>query len=80
MTEIDRAIMQWFREGEQYRRDITSMPLGCSWCGVEHRDHFRRFTDDYGWHAWQEPEREQIHRRLRALIGRRSPHLVEVPA
>lgn len=46
-------------------------PSGCRWCGVEARDHFRRWKPPIGWHQWVEPTPEQRKERMRARRQRR---------
>jgi hypothetical protein len=46
-------------------------PNGCAHCGIEQRCHFRRWTDDAGWHAWTAPTDEQ--RKARMLTRRSAP-------
>lgn len=62
------------------RHKVAPMPLGCRWCGVEERDHARRYVPGHSWHSWAHPTGPQISARLRSLIGRRSPRLLEVHA
>lgn len=41
-------------------------PSGCAHCGVEKRDHARRWTVDAGWHGYTPPSQEQIKTRMKA--------------
>ncbi len=45
---------------------MTAEPSGCRWCGIGKRRHGRQWTDDAGWHPWEQPTREQIKARMLA--------------
>jgi hypothetical protein len=46
--------------------DATFPPHGCRHCGVERRDHARRYRPAPAWHTWTEPTREQVTARVRS--------------
>jgi hypothetical protein len=45
---------------------MTTTPSGCAHCGIEQRDHFRRWTVDAGWHGHTRPTQQQIKDRMNA--------------
>jgi hypothetical protein len=44
----------------------TPTPMGCAECGIDQRGHGRQYTPAAGWHAWQQPTRDQIKTRMQA--------------
>lgn len=41
-------------------------PNGCRWCGINKRPHARQWTQEAGWHSWEQPTRDQIKQRMLA--------------
>jgi hypothetical protein len=41
-------------------------PMGCRLCGIDRRSHARQWKPPTGWHAWEQPTRQQIKERMRA--------------
>lgn len=42
----------------------TPVPNGCTWCGVEKREHMTRWAMGPGLHQWAEPENWQRKQRM----------------
>jgi hypothetical protein len=41
-------------------------PSGCRYCGINAREHARRWKPLVGWHKWAQPTQEQIKARMLA--------------
>lgn len=46
------------------RMTILPTPNGCRWCGIDKRRHARQWTEEAGWHAWEQPTQDQIKARM----------------
>ncbi|MEU0836097.1 hypothetical protein [Streptomyces sp. NPDC005969] len=51
-------------------------PNSCQHCGVDEREHMRRWKPAVGWHAWTPPTQDQIKARM---LARRTARL-DAPA
>lgn len=49
----------------------TVDPNACRWCGIARRGHGRQWTDQAGWHQWEQPTQDQIKARM---LARRAAH------
>jgi len=45
---------------------MAANPNGCRWCGIDQRSHGRQWTDEAGWHTWEQPTQAQIKARMQA--------------
>lgn len=52
-------------DGDRNDWPLTT-PNGCRWCGLEEREHYRRWKPLVGWHYWVAPTDEQRKQRMRA--------------
>nr|WSX25538.1 hypothetical protein OG690_38290 [Streptomyces tubercidicus] len=43
-----------------------TQPNGCRWCDIDKRPHGRQWTEEPGWHAWEQPTQDQIKARMLA--------------
>ncbi|MDP9953146.1 MULTISPECIES: hypothetical protein [Streptomyces] len=53
----------------------TPTPNGCRHDGIDQRTHARQWTQDAGWHAWEQPTQEQIKDRMRARRAARTERI-----
>ncbi|GLZ42819.1 hypothetical protein Acsp05_64430 [Actinokineospora sp. NBRC 105648] len=52
--------------GDGDREDVPlTRPNGCRWCGLEEREHYRRWKPPIGWHHWVVPTDDQRKQRMR---------------
>ncbi|MFD0851353.1 hypothetical protein ACFQ07_03945, partial [Actinomadura adrarensis] len=56
-------------ELEDVQAEVMS---GCRHCGRDRRVHFRRWTDEAGWHSFEDPTTEQIKLRMFARRAERA--------
>ena len=56
-------------------------PNGCTHCGIDQRDHARRYTTGPGWHGYTPPTDAQRLQRMRARNPETppTPHAPEAP-
>lgn len=45
-------------------------PSGCRHCGIDQREHARRWKPPAGWHQWTAPTQQQIKDRMLARRAR----------
>ncbi|WP_432156113.1 hypothetical protein [Streptomyces sp. bgisy153] len=47
-------------------------PTACRHCGINQREHARRWTTGVGWHTWTLPEQDLIKARMLARRAART--------
>jgi hypothetical protein len=57
------------------REAAVPAPNGCRWCGLDARDHYRRWKEPVGWHKWTSPTDAQ--RKERMLARKQAPNAHE---